>query len=208
MAKFPIIGPENLDEDQQALWDTITKGPRNVAMGGPDMKELLGPYNAWLLFPKFGLLMTKVGDEMRWRTSLPGKLRELATVTTAIFWKARMEFDGHSHFARREGISDDVINAIGAGTPPPYADESERIVHQATNQLLGTGTLDGEMRSALEGILGLKGVVEFVALVGLYTIVCFTANVADAENPKGFTIDPEALGKFLRQGSAVPAPAQ
>lgn len=199
MDKFPVFGKEGLSAAQQVFWDEITKGPKGFATGGPQAKHLPGLYNAWLPFPEFGLMMSRLGDEIRAKGGIPGKLREMVVITTSTLLESPLEYKVHSVFAKVEGLSEAVIKAIGEGRPPPFSDDAERVVYTANVELLKTGRLLPETREAMVKILGLPGLIQFIALVGLYVITSYTVNVAGAELPEDFKLDEEQIRAFLKK---------
>lgn len=202
MDAFPTFTKDELDEDQLALWNEVTKGARGFSTGGAEAKNLPGLYNSWLMFPSFGLMMMKLGDEIRRHKEIPGKLREMVVITTSALLKSPLELKVHSIFAKVEGLPVDVIKAIQDGAPPPFTDPAERIVYDANVELVRTGTLSDETRAPLVELLGKAGLIQFIALVGLYTIVSYTINVSRVELPVDWTIDESQLKDFLEKARA------
>jgi 4-carboxymuconolactone decarboxylase len=196
MTTFPVFDQASLDPQQRALWDELTLGSRGFYTGGPDASRLPDLYNAWLQFPEFLALMLRLGDALRARSELPGKLRELVVLTVSARLHARVEYDFHVPFARNEGLSDGVIAAIGAGTEPPFSDANERIAYEAIVQLLQTATLTEVTREALVAIIGYRGLMQLFAAIMLYVVTAFTTNVADVRLAKDFSADPQRLKDF------------
>ena len=153
MAEFPILAKPGLDDEQRALWDELTLGPRGFYTGGAEARRLPDLYNAWLQFPEFGRLMIALGDAIRACTELSGRHRELVVLTTSALLGARVEFDFHVPFARNEGLSEALIAAITAGETPTFADDADRIVYEANVQLLRTATLDARTREEALAVL-------------------------------------------------------
>src|SRR5260370_38588666 len=135
MSGLPIIGQEDLDPEQKALWDYILKGPRGASLSEP-IKCLPGPFNPWMQIPSFGKLAAEMGERLSFRSVLPGKLRELAILPTAVHWKAEFEFWAHARVARVEGLPDSIIDALQAGNAVPYEDEPPRLVHTAAKDFI------------------------------------------------------------------------
>ncbi len=196
MSQFPILGKEDLDETQRALWDDLTLGPRGFYTGGPEAERLPDLYNAWLQFPEFGRLMLQIADAIRARSELPGKLRELVVLTTSIRLGTVVEYEFHTPFARNEGLSDAVIEAIGADETPPFDDPTERAVYDANLQLLETATLAADTRERVVRALGQRGLMQLVAVIGLYVVVSHTSNLANAQVLDDFSADPDQLKDF------------
>lgn len=202
MERFPVLDKAELDEAQRALWDELTLGPRGFYTGGAEAERLPDLYNAWLQFPEFGALMIRLGDALRTRATLPGRLRELIVLTTSALLGARVEFDFHVPFARSEGLSDALIAAIGDGREPPFADEAERVVFAANVQLLRRAALTEETREQAVALLGHRGLTELIACVTLYAATAWTTGVARVKLADDFSADPQMLKDFFA-GKAV-----
>lgn len=197
MKPFPVLSREELDEEQRAFWDELTVGPRGFYTGGPDARRLPDLYNAWLQFPELGWAMLRLGDGIRGASELAGKLRELVILTTSAILGARVEFDFHVPFARNEGLSEALIEAIGRGETPSFSDASERVVYEANVQLLRTATLERQTRDAAVEILGYRGLTQLIAAVTLYVATAYTTNIARVKLADDFSADPEMLKDFF-----------
>ena len=184
MSRLPLVGQDDLDAEQKLLWDYILKGPRGASLSGP-IKYLPGPFNPWMQVPSFGKLAAEMGERLRFRSVLPGKLRELAILTTGVHWKAEFEFWAHARAARAEGMPDSIIDALRTGTTVPYEDDLQRLVHMAAKDLVETGRPHTNLAEELADKLGWPAVVELVALVGFYCMVSFTLNAFDVALPDG-----------------------
>ncbi len=184
MSGLPLVAQEDLDAEQRLLWDYLLKGPRAASLSGP-IKSLPGPFNPWMQIPSFGKLAAEMGERLRFRSVLPGPLRELAILTTGVHWKAEFEFWAHARAARAEGLPDAVIDALQAGTAVPYQDDLQRLVHTAAKDLVETCRLRVNLADELAKKLGWPAVVELVALVGFYCMVSFTLNAFDVALPDG-----------------------
>lgn len=197
MQPFPILRKDALGPAQRALWDELTLGPRGFYTGGAEAERLPDLYNAWLQFPEFGDLMVKLGGAIRANTALPGKLRELIVLTTSAKLGAMVEFDFHVPFARNEGLSDALIDALAEGREPAFADDAERIVHAANLQLLHDGALEPQTREEAIAAFGYPGVMALIAIVSMYVVTAYTVNVARVKLAEDFSADPEKLKDFF-----------
>lgn len=197
MQPFPVLGKDELNAGQRALWDELTLGPRGFYTGGAEAERLPDLYNAWLQFPEFGDLMVKLGGAIRANTALPGRLRELIVLTTSASLGARVEFDFHVPFAQNEGLSDALIDALAEGREPAFADPAERIAHAANVQLLRTGALEPETREEAIAAFGFPGVMALIAIVSMYVVTAYTTNVARVRLAEDFSADPEQLKDFF-----------
>ena len=89
--RFPLLPVENLTPEQRKLYDAVRSGPRakiagsSAASAGP----LGGPFNVWMRSPGIGDIVQRLGEEIRFRSSLPAKLNEMAIMMTARFWTSQ-----------------------------------------------------------------------------------------------------------------------
>lgn len=197
MESFPVLRKDELDEEQRALWDELTLGPRGFYTGGADAKRVPDLYNAWLQFPEFGRLMLQLGDALRAKTDLPGKLRELIVLTTSAHLGARVEYEFHIPFAQNEGLSAELIAAIGEQRTPAFGDDAERIVYEANIQLLRSAALSERTRQEAIDLLGHPGLMQLIAAVMLYVVTAYTTNVARVKLAEDFSADPQQLKDFF-----------
>ncbi|MCJ2181045.1 carboxymuconolactone decarboxylase family protein [Novosphingobium album (ex Hu et al. 2023)] len=197
MDGFPHVTRDQLDPQQLEYWNELTTGPRGFYTGGPDTQRLPDLYNAWMQFPEFGMIMLQLGDAVRARKDLPGRLREIIVLVTSARLGAMVEFDFHVPFALNEGLTQNLIDALREGHEPPFADDAERATWEANLQLLDTATLTAEVRNRLIAAIGYPGLVELFATVMLYVVTAWTTNVARVKLAEDFSADPEKLKAFF-----------
>lgn len=174
MSRLPYLRRDDLDPDGQEVWDSII-GSRGAALVN-DQGGLSGPFNAFVHAPDVGRHLTSLGKVLRFETSIERRLSEVAIITVGARWKAEFEWWAHARMARRHGVPDEVVDAIGRGEDPPFVAEDERTIYLAARQLVETGRVGAEAYEAVRGLLGDTGVVEFVALCGYYTLVSYLLN--------------------------------
>jgi hypothetical protein len=63
-----------------------------------------GPFNAWMRSPDLGNRLQNVGEYIRYRTSLPLRLNELAIPITAREWTSQYEWYAHYPLAMKAGL--------------------------------------------------------------------------------------------------------
>src|ERR1700676_3907645 len=125
--RFKPLTAAELTPEQKVMVEHLLAGER----GGMN-----GPFNVTLRSPEMGDLAQKLGAQLRYHTSLPKKLNELAIIMTARFWSAQYEWSAHSKSAKAAGISPAVIEAIAAGRRPTFTNSDEEIVYNFGNELL------------------------------------------------------------------------
>ena len=99
--RFKQIPAESLTPEQKVLADSIRSGPRGNVKGSAAAKPgpLGGPFNVWLRSPDIGNVIQSLGAAIRFRSSLPPKLNELAIIITAREWTSQYEWFAHHRLA-------------------------------------------------------------------------------------------------------------
>lgn len=185
MSRLPYVRYDELDADGQRVWDAVigTRGDRLVNEEG----GLIGPFNAFVSAPGVGRHLSALGAAVRFGTSIERRLTELAIITVGARWKAEFEWWAHAAMARQQGVSDEIVDAIGAGGQPPFIAEDERIVFTVADQLTRTGQLTADAHRAAQELLGDTALVELVSLCGYYTLISFLLNAFEVPLPPGAT---------------------
>ncbi|CAB3669061.1 hypothetical protein LMG27174_02052 [Paraburkholderia rhynchosiae] len=148
---------------------------------------LNGPYAPLLHSPELADKAQAFGELVRYRTSLEPRLSELAIVITARHWDCQFEWIQHEKIARKAGVADATCDAIARGTKPPLADEKEEAIYAFASQLLARHFVDEATYAQTQELLGVKGVVELVAVIGYYSFIAMTLNAHEVPLPAGAT---------------------
>ncbi len=146
---------------------------------------LKGPFNAWLYCPALGDAAQRLGEAVRFETSLHPVLRELAILTVAARWKCSYEWWAHERIARSVGLNEEVLVQLRKGNPLKSKDPKESLVYEFTRELIDTRGISDDLYENAVASLGESGVVELVTLIGYYTMVSMTLNVFKVPVPSG-----------------------
>lgn len=176
MARIPLASPDNLDAAQRAVYDKIVSGPRG---------RIQGPLRAALHNPELADKWQALGALLRYGTSLPPRLSELAILVTGRACNSPFEWYAHRGEAERAGIGAPVIEAILARAEPPGMAEDERIVWRYAVELNQHDSVSEATYSAALERFGTRAVVELTALIGYYTMVAMTLNCHEIPLPEG-----------------------
>ncbi len=183
MSRLPELRRDDLDPAGQDVWDRIvgTRGHELVTETG----GLSGPFNAFLHAPDIGRRLASLGAALRFGTSIERRLTEVAIITVGSQWKAEFEWWAHATMARRHGVADAAVDAIGRGEEPAFEADDERAVYAVASELGRTGQLSQASYDAACALLGDTGMVELVTLCGYYTLVSFLLNAFEVSLPPG-----------------------
>ena len=177
--RFKQIPVEKLTPEQRALYDAIRSGPRSAVQNSSAAKPgpLGGPFNVWLRSPGVGNIIQALGAEIRFRSSLPPKLNELAIIVTARHWTCQYEWSAHHKLALDAGLDPAIGEDIAQGRRPAKLSDDEAIVYNFSSELHNTqGVSDATYEAALDRF-GERGVMDLIAVNGYYGLVSMTLNV-------------------------------
>jgi 4-carboxymuconolactone decarboxylase len=163
--RLPDLVPERLTPEQRRVYDNILAGPRGV---------VIGPHRVWLLSPTMADRAQALGEFCRFGSSLPPNLSELAIITIGAYWKAGFEWFHHAPIAIKAGVDAAAVEAIRQGREPELRDEKERIVHRFSRELLGAHRVSKPTYDEAMKVLGDVAVVDLVAILGYYTLICMS----------------------------------
>jgi len=174
--RFKPLSAEEMSEAQRKVYQEIAGGPR----GG-----VRGPFNALLRSPELADRAQKMGEYIRFNTSLPPRLSELAILITARYWSSQYEWHAHHPFALKGGLPAQVAADLAQGRKPAGMNDDEAAVYDFCTELHEKKTVsDATYKRALERF-GERGVVDLVGVSGYYTLVSMVLNVARHPLPEG-----------------------
>ena len=94
--RFKELTPETMTPEQKKVADAIQSGPRGAG--------LRGPFNALLRSPDLCDLVQRVGAYVRYSSSIPSQLNEMAIIMAGRKWTAQYEFYAHRKLAIEAGL--------------------------------------------------------------------------------------------------------
>jgi 4-carboxymuconolactone decarboxylase len=161
--------------EQRAVYDAVVSGPRG---------ELRGPLRAALHRPELADKWQQLGELLRYRTSLPARLSELAILVTARHCSCALEWIIHEAMARKAGLEPAVIEDIRAVRRPQRADADTLAIFDFADELCRRKTVREDIYRRVLDRWNVVGVVELTALVGYYTMVAMTLNAHEIPLPE------------------------
>ena len=175
--RLPPIDPSQWTDVQRLCVQEIIEGPR---------KALISPFVPLLRSPELCTHAQRMGEYLRYRSAIGLKLSELAILVVARHWDQQVEWAIHAPIAEREGIALQAIAAISQRQTPQFVAEDERLVYQASLQLLHDKRVDDATWSAAVAVLGEQGMVDLSGIVGYYSMLAIVMNGAQTPPPPGY----------------------
>lgn len=178
MARYREITATEMTSEQRRVHDLIVAGRRG---------RFGGPFQLLIRAPGICEHAAKLGEHLRWGTSLAPRLSELAIIATARFWRAQYEWFAHAPLAEKAGIPAYAVEAIRRGEQPSFQHTDEALVLRVCSELFDSRRLSEETFAEAVTALGETGLVEIIAIIGYYTLIGNTLNAFQVTVPEGAT---------------------
>ncbi|MBV9016845.1 MAG: carboxymuconolactone decarboxylase family protein [Alphaproteobacteria bacterium] len=176
MSRYRDLAVAEMDPAQRRVHDQIVAGKRG---------RFGGPFQILIRAPEICEHASQLGEHLRWGTSLPDRLSELAIITTARFWRAQYEWYAHAPLAAQAGVPPAAIEMIRTGGTPVFAAKDEALVYRICDEIFRTQRLSDTSFAETVAALGEQGLVEIIAIIGYYTLIGNTLNVFQVPLPEG-----------------------
>jgi 4-carboxymuconolactone decarboxylase len=176
ITRFAPLKAEELNPAQKAWAESIAAPPRNAKFTNP-------PYRAYIRNPDLAPRLTALTEYLRWNTSLPPRLSELAILITARQWTAQYEWFAHYPLALKGGLDARVANDIAAGKRPDNMKDDEAALYDLAIALYRDKKVSDPIYKAALEKFGERGIMDIIGIIGYYDITSMTLITMQAEAP-------------------------
>lgn len=179
--RMPPLDPATMTPAQREAAQALAAGPR----GG-----VKGPFIPLLRSPQLMDRLQKVGECLRFQSSLQARISELVVLVVSRQWTQQFEWFVHVPLALDAGVKPETIASLAEGRRPDTMTADEEIVYDFCTELLRTkGVSELTYRRAVEHF-GEQGVIDMLGLLGYFTTVSMVMNVAHTPPPKDDRVSP------------------
>ena len=176
MVRVRYVTREELDAEGQEIYDTIRRD-RNTPEVGLQFRALLNN-------PKAAGYLTSMGASLRFQSTVPDNLKELAIILTAREWNSDIEWTGHAVAAARVGVSDESIEKIRTYKTEALTGD-EAAVAKFVHEMIRDKAVSDETYSAVKAILGDRGTVDLTLTVSYYSALALAQIALQLEMEEG-----------------------
>ena len=180
-AQAPRLKP--LPESEMS--EAQLKAAREFASGPRGRVNPNGPNFALLRSPQLMERSQKVGEYLRYSSSIPTRLNEFAILITARQWNAQMEWFSHHELALKAGLSPEVAADLAHGKRPAGMKDDEAAVYQFCKEIHDNKEVTDATYTAVVEKFGERGVMDLIGLTGYYTMLAMVLNVTRMALPDG-----------------------
>lgn len=165
--RMPPVPPDKYDEAQNKAAQEF-----QAARKGP----VFGPFSVLIRSPELMTANRMMGDYLRLKPSIGTQLSELIILVTAREWTQDHEWYVHAPIALKQGISQEIIDAIAVGRRPSDMNEAQEICYDFTMELhrnmrVSDATYDRALKR-----FGEIGVLDIAGINGYYTNLAMIMN--------------------------------
>src|SRR3954464_2025992 len=125
--RFAPLTYDAMTPEQRAMTDAVLAGQRG---------SMQGPYNVLLRSPEMGLKAQAFGEDVRFQSSLPLRLNELAILIVARDWNCDFMWQAHRKIGIEAGLSEALVGAIERREEPQGMPREEAAVVRFCRELL------------------------------------------------------------------------
>jgi 4-carboxymuconolactone decarboxylase len=176
ITRFAPMKAEELNPAQKAWADMIAAPPRNAKFTNP-------PYRAYIRNPDLAPRLTALTEYLRWNTSLPPRLSEMAILITARQWTAQYEWFAHYPLALKGGLDPQIAAAIAAGKRPDNMKDDEAALYDLAMALYVDKKVSDPIYKAALDKFGERGIMDIIGIIGYYDITSMTLITMQANAP-------------------------
>jgi 4-carboxymuconolactone decarboxylase len=174
--RMPPIPADKWTDAQKKSAEEITSGPR---------KELVGPFIPLLRSPEYMSRLQRVGEYLRYKTSLGSNISEFIILLIARNWTQQFEWYSHESLALKAGINAETIKAIAEGRRPAAMTPDEETIYEYIDELLLHQSVSDHAYGRVVNRFGEQGVIDITGLCGYYTLLGMLMNVTRTPLPPG-----------------------
>ena len=179
MARTPTVTRDSVPEREREAFDAFVAARGEIPTTGPGSVMLNAPEAAQRALGLAAYLRTE--------TSLSPRIRELAMLLAARENDCQFIWNAHAPPARREGLRDELVDALRDRRELPNPSADEQAVVNFGREFFRTRRVSQESFDAVVAHFGVNGATELATLMGCYAMLAFNVNAFGVELPEGHT---------------------
>jgi 4-carboxymuconolactone decarboxylase len=188
LRRFKLTPFTEMTPAQRAYADAVMAGPvaaTGSAAVAPGAGTIGSPFNVYLRSPVLAERLRQLGEQIRFKSSLPERLKEFAILVTARHWTAQYEWYAHHRLALKAGLNPAVAEDLAQGRRPAGMQDDEAIIYNFSHELHNEHAVSDATFKAVVDRFGEQGVVDLIAVNGYYVLVSMILNVDRTPIPGG-----------------------
>src|SRR5260370_30925660 len=165
MARLPVVTRDQVPEQFREAFDALTAESGGVITSGPGSITINSP--------EWARRRNHVTSYLRYETTFPKNIQELAIIATARAMDCPYVWNAHAPAARRAGVSDALVDALRERRPLPAMSPAEAAVVNYPTEFFPTHKVSQPTFQAALDQFGAQHLTELTALLGSYAQAAF-----------------------------------
>ena len=165
--RMPAMDVAAMDEQHRKAAEEMTNGPR----GG-----VKGPFVALLRSPELMDRLQRVGEYLRFQSSLNARISEFAMLIVSREWTQQFEWRTHVPLARKAGLSQSAIDCLADARRPVGLAADEQAAYDLLDELQRTKGVSQVTYQAAVNVFGERGVIDLLGVAGYFTAISMLMN--------------------------------
>lgn len=174
-------------------------GPLHVPLVMPD-GSLSGPLELMVRAPAVGSVLQELGSSLRFRTTIPDRLREVVILKIASAFRSEFEWAAHEPIGREAGLTEEEIVQLAEGSFGG-ADVDERALVSFVDRLIASEEVSDAEYDLAASLSSEADLITLTVLVGYYRLLAQLLEVFDIGAPAGVA---SRIGSSNRENRGSP----
>jgi len=167
--RMPLLAAGTMTDAQRAAAAELAAGPR----GG-----VKGPFIALLRSPELMRRLQKVGEYLRYESSLEPRISEFLMLVVSRHWTQQYEWAVHVPLALEAGVKRETIESLADACRPAAMAADEALAYDFADELLRNRGVSDATYGATTARFGERGVMDMLGVLGYFSTVSIVLNVA------------------------------
>jgi 4-carboxymuconolactone decarboxylase len=177
--RLPLVDRDGLEGARAEIYDA------HVTPGGSSVAGLWGPGGVKLHSPRVSELTQALTRYLRYEAGYSGIVREVAILVTARECESQFEWTAHEPLALKEGVSQEVIDAIKYRKDITVLPETEATIIQMGREMFADHRVTPETFARALKIFDRGQLVDLVSLMANYAGTAAFLATFDMQLPPG-----------------------
>ena len=177
--RLPFPDRDALDDQARKTYDSLAD-PSGGSLAG-----LRGPGGIRLHSPAVSNGLRPVNLHLRQPDVIDPRTRELAILVTAREHDCQFEWAAHEAEAKKEGVSDEIVDIIRQRKPTDGLDDDDAALIAFGRELFRDHRVTSETYAKVAARFDRRTLVDLVNLMGMYAMTAAVLIAFDAQLPEG-----------------------
>jgi AhpD family alkylhydroperoxidase len=187
---MPRIAPQH-DQDWAPELKTFMNGYRSAVIGDDGVAATrpagANAFGVLARYPALATAFLSFNGHLQYRSTLPGRYRELVILRVAVLRKCAYEWAQHVLLATDAGLAEAEIALVAAGPDAAQWTPLERALMRAADELVGAASISDATWAVLAGGLSERQLMDLVFTIGTYEMVAMTFHAFGVEPDSDMT---------------------